>query len=58
MEIKSKGLPNQYLGLVGTIGDVVLSKPIKPMNVLFKGKSVIWQEYYSKRGNSKHLYCL
>ena len=40
---KSKGLFNQYLGLVGTNGDVVLSKPIKPMHVIFKGKSALVQ---------------
>ena len=35
---KSKGLSNQYLDAVGTLGDVVLSKPIKLMHVIFKGK--------------------
>ena len=35
---KSKGLSNQYLNALGTLGDVVLSKPIKPMHVIFKGK--------------------
>ena len=40
---KSKGLSNQYLGDVGTLGDVVLSKPIKPMHVIFKGKSTLVQ---------------
>ena len=34
---KSKGLSSQYLDTVGTLGDVVLSKPIKPMHVIFKG---------------------
>ena len=29
---KSKGLSNQYLNLVGTVADIVLSKPIKPMH--------------------------
>ena len=33
---KSKALSNQYLNLNGTVGDVVLSKPIKPMHVIFK----------------------
>ena len=36
-------MSNQYLGLVGTIGDVVLSKPIKPMHVIFKGKGALLQ---------------
>ena len=40
---KSKGLSNQYLNLNGTVGDVVLSKPIKPMYVIFKGKSILYQ---------------
>ena len=30
-EWKSKVLSNQYLNVVGTLGTVVLSKPIKPM---------------------------
>ena len=38
---KSKGLSNQYLNAVGTLGDVVLSKPIKPMHVKFKGKGTL-----------------
>ena len=33
---KSKRLSNQYLNVVGTLSDVVLSKPIKPMHVIFK----------------------
>ena len=33
---KSNGLPNRYLNTLGTIGDVVLSKPMKPMHVIFK----------------------
>ena len=40
---KSKGLSNQYLDAVGTLGDVVLCKPIKPMHVMFKGKSTLVQ---------------
>ena len=40
---KSKGLSNQYLDAVGTLGDVVLSKPIKPMHVIFKGKGTLVQ---------------
>ena len=35
---QSKGLSNQYLDTFGIIGDVMLSKPIKPMHVIFKGK--------------------
>ena len=31
---KSKGLSNPYLSTFGTIGDVNLSKPIKPMHVI------------------------
>ena len=40
---KSKGLSNQYLDAVGTLGGVVLSKPIKPMHVIFKGKGTLVQ---------------
>ena len=40
---KSKGLPNQYLDAVGTLGHVVLSKPIKPVHVIFKGKGTLVQ---------------
>ena len=40
---KSKGLSNQYLNAVGTLGDVVLSKPLKPMHVIFKGKGTLVQ---------------
>ena len=40
---KSKGLSNQYLDTFGTIADVVLSKPIKPMHVIFKGKGTLVQ---------------
>ena len=40
---KSKGLSNQYLDAVGTLGDVALSKPIKPMHVIFKGKGTLVQ---------------
>ena len=38
---KSKGLSNQYLSTFGTIGDVILSKPIKPMHVIFKRKGTL-----------------
>ena len=41
---KSNGLSNQYLIAVGTLGDVVLSKPIKPMHVIFKGFKIL--KYY------------
>ena len=40
---KSKGLSNQYLDAVGTLGGVVLSKPIKPKYVIFKGKGTLVQ---------------
>ena len=34
---KSKVLSgHQHLGVIGTIGDVVLNKPIKPMHVIYK----------------------
>ena len=41
---KSKGLSNQYLSTFGTIGDVILSKPIKPMHVKFKGRGTLVQD--------------
>ena len=37
-------MPNQYLNLVGTVGDIVLSKPIKPMHVIFKRKGSLIQD--------------
>ena len=40
---KSKRLSNQYLDTFGTIGNVVLRKPIKPMHVIFKGKGTLVQ---------------
>ena len=40
---KSKGLSNQCLNVVGTLGNVVLSKPIKPMHVVFKRKGTLVQ---------------
>ena len=40
---KSKWLSNQYLNAVGTPGDVVLSKPVKPVHVIFKGKGMLVQ---------------
>ena len=42
-EWTSKGLSNQYLGTFGTISDVILSKPIKSMHVIFKGKGTLVQ---------------
>ena len=36
-------MSNQYLNAVSTLGDVVLSKPIKPMHVIFKGKGTLVQ---------------
>ena len=36
-------MSNQYLNAVGTISDVVLSKPIKPIDVTFKGKGTLVQ---------------
>ena len=41
MEIKR--LSDEYLNAVGTLGDVVLSKPIKLMHVIFKGKVTLVQ---------------
>ena len=40
---KLEGLSNQYLDTFGIIGDVVLSKPIKLMHVIFKGKGTLVQ---------------
>ena len=40
---KSKGLSNQYLNDLDTLGDEVLSKPVKLMHVLFKGKGTLIQ---------------
>ena len=40
---KTKGLSNQYLNGAGTVGDIVLSKPIKPMHIIFKGKGALVQ---------------
>ena len=39
----SKSLSNQCLNGAGTVGDTVLSKAIKPMHVIFKGKSALVQ---------------
>ena len=44
-------MSNQYLDAAGTLGDVVLSKPIKPMHVIFKGKGILVQnDNYSIAG--------
>ena len=40
---RSKVLFNQYLNGAGTVGYIVLSKPIKPMHVIFKGKDALVQ---------------
>ena len=40
---KSKGLSNHYFDAVGTLGDVMLSKPIKHMHVVFQGKGTLVQ---------------
>ena len=40
---RSKGLSNQYVDALRTLGDVLLSKPIKPMHVIFKGKGTLVQ---------------
>ena len=40
---RSKGLSNQYLSGAGTVADIVLSKSIKPMHVIFKGKGALAQ---------------
>ena len=40
---RSKGLSNQYLNGAGTVGDIVRSKPIKPLHVIFKGKGALVQ---------------
>ena len=40
---KSKALSNQYLNAVGTLVDVVLGKPIKPVHLIFKGKGTLVQ---------------
>ena len=36
-------MSNQHLNVVGTLGNVVLSKPIKPMDVIFKSKGTLVQ---------------
>ena len=36
-------MSNQYLNLNDAMGDAVLSKPIKLMYVIFKGKSILYQ---------------
>ena len=39
---KSKGLSNHFLNLAGTVGDIILSKSIKPMHVIFSGKGLLY----------------
>ena len=41
---KSIGLSNKYLNVKGTVGDVILSKPIKPMHLIFSGKGSLVQK--------------
>ena len=41
---KSKVLSNQYLNLVRALVDIVLSKPIKAMHVIFKGRGALIQD--------------
>ena len=41
---KSKGLSNQYLNLAGMVGNILLSEPIKPMHVIFRGKGLLYQK--------------
>ena len=36
-------MSNKYLNVVGTLGDVVLTKPIKPKHVILKGKGTLVQ---------------
>ena len=36
-------MSNQYIDAVSTLGDVVLSKPIKPMTIIYKGKGTLVQ---------------
>ena len=36
-------MSNQYLHAVGTTGDVMLSKLIKPTHAIFKGKGILFQ---------------
>ena len=40
---RSNDLSNQYLSGADTFGDIVLSKSIKPMHVIFKGKGALAQ---------------
>ena len=37
-------MSNQYFSTFGTISDVILSKPIKPMHVIFRGKGALVQD--------------
>ena len=40
----SIGLLDKYLNVKGTAGDVILSKPIKPMHLIFSGKGSLVQK--------------
>ena len=42
-EWKSKGLSNQYLNLRGTLGDIVLSKAIRPSYIVFDNGALLYQ---------------
>ena len=42
MEVKR--LSNQYLNALGTLGDVVLSKRIKHIHVIFRGNGTLVQD--------------
>ena len=41
---RSKGLSNQYLNLAGTVGNMVLSEPIKPIHIILRGKGLLYQK--------------
>ena len=41
---KSNELPNQFLNLAGTVGDIILSKSIKPMDIIFSEKGLSYQK--------------
>ena len=55
---KSKGLSNQYLDTFGIISDLMLSKPIKPMYAIFKGKGTTARGGQTLRvkGTNSNLY--
>ena len=37
-------MSNQYLNLAGMVGDTVVSRPIKPMHLIFTGKGLLYQK--------------